>query len=99
MGEQRGYYLPLSHRTSTVHAPNPYLRRADEASSGEDLARALRSDGYTRLLFVPREARRLGPGLGELTERGRANWLGLESLLKTEFRGPACLVASLEPAR
>ena len=99
VGEQRGYYLPLPHRTSTVHAPNPYLRRADEASSAEDLARALRRDGYTRLLFVPREARRLGSGLGALTERGRANWLGLESLLKTEFRGPACLVASLESAR
>lgn len=95
VGEQRGYYIPVPHRTSTVHAPNPYFQRADEASSPEALVRALRVDGYDRLLFVPREARRLNSGLGTLSERGQANWLGMEALLKTEYRGPACLVASL----
>lgn len=98
VGEQRGYYLPVASRTSTVHAPNDYLRFAEESSSAEGLARSLRAEGYTRLLFVPREARRLGAGLGTMTERGRAHWLGLESMLKTEFRGPACLIASLEAA-
>ena len=98
VGEQRGYYLPVPHRTSTVHAPNPYFRRADEAASPEALVAALRSDGYARLLFVPRETRRLSAGLGVLSERGQANWLGMESLIKTEFRGPACLVASLGSA-
>ena len=98
VGEQRGYYLSVPHRTSTVHAPNQYLIRANEASSPAGLARDLRSDGYTRLLFVPREARRLGQGLGTMTGRGEINWMGLESLLKIEFSGPACVVASLEHA-
>ncbi|OGR92485.1 MAG: hypothetical protein A2V88_01110 [Elusimicrobia bacterium RBG_16_66_12] len=99
VGEQRGYYLSAPHRTSTVHAPNPYFQRADEAASPAALVGALRADGYARLVFVPRETRRLSAGLGTLSERGQANWLGMESLLTTEFRGPACLVASLGAAR
>ncbi|OGS41019.1 MAG: hypothetical protein A2506_11200 [Elusimicrobia bacterium RIFOXYD12_FULL_66_9] len=99
VGEQRGYYIFAPHRTSTVHAPNPYLLRADEAASPRALVDALRSDGYSRLLFVPRETRRLADGLGTLTELGQANWMGMESLLKTEFQGPACVVASLGEAR
>ena len=99
MGEQRGYYLSVPHRTSTVHAPNPYFARADEAVSPAALVAALRADGYARLVFVPRETRRLSGGLGTLSERGQANWLGMEALLKTEFRGPACLVVSLGGAR
>lgn len=99
VGEQRGYYLSAPHRTSTVHAPNPYFQRADEASSPAALVDSLRADGYARLVFVPRETRRLSAGLGTLSERGQANWLGMESLLTTEFRGPACLVASLGAAR
>ncbi len=98
VGEQRGYYFSTAHRTSTVHAPNPYFLRADAAASPEDLVRALRSDGYARLVFVPRETRRLNAGLGTLSERGKANWLGMQPLLKTEFRGSACLVASLGSA-
>lgn len=95
VGEQRGYYLTRAHQTTTVHAPNLYVRRANEASSPRELVRALRADGFTHMLFVPREAQRLAGGVGAFTERGRANWLGLEAGLKTVHRGPACLVASL----
>jgi hypothetical protein len=94
-GEQRGYYLTPAHLPSTVHAPNLYVRLADEAASPADLARALRADGFTHLLFVPREARRLGDGLGAMTERGAANWKGLEGFLTPAFRGPGCLLAAL----
>ena len=95
VGEQRGYYLPRAHLSSTVHAPNLYVSRADAAASPEDLALALRADGFTHLLFVPREARRLGDSLGTFTEKGAANWRGLEKHLTTAFQGPACLLAAL----
>jgi hypothetical protein len=95
VGEQRGYYIPRRHLSSTVHAPNLYVRRADEASSPEDLARTLRADGFTHLLFVPREELRLGAGLGVMTERGQANWKGLEKYLTLSYQGPACLLAAL----
>ncbi len=99
VGEQRGYYIPRAHLSSTVHAPNLFVRRADEAASPEDLAKTLRADGFTHLLFVPRETLRLGEGLGVMSEKGAANWKGLEGELSLTFQGPACLLAALEPPR
>jgi hypothetical protein len=96
VGEQRGYYIPRAHLSTTVHAPNLYVRRANEAASPEALARALRGDGFTHLLFVPREALRLGDSVGVFTGLGEANWKGLEKHLKTSFEGPGCLLAALE---
>lgn len=93
VGEQRGYYLTAAHLSSTVHAPNLYVRRANEAASPRELAQALRADGFTRLLFVPRESERLGRSLGVFTARGAANWTGLSAELTTAYRGPACLLA------
>jgi len=95
IGEQRSYYLTPAHRPTTVHAPNLYVSEANAASSPAELARALRADGFTHLLLVPREAERLRESVGVFTEKGSANWLGLESRLKTIYRGPACLVAAL----
>ncbi|MBI3563848.1 MAG: hypothetical protein HY079_01470 [Elusimicrobia bacterium] len=96
VGEQRGYYLPRAHRPSTVHAPNLYVRRSNEAASADALARALAADGFTHLLFVPREAARLGASLGTMTEAGLANWKGMDERLTTVATGPACLLARLE---
>jgi hypothetical protein len=95
VGEQRGYYIPRAHLSTTVHAPNLYVRRANEAASSEALADALRGDGFTHLLFVPREALRLGDGVGVFTARGEANWKGLEKHLSLAYQGPACLLAAL----
>ena len=95
VGEQRGYYIPRAHLSTTVHAPNLYVRRANEAASADDLARALRGDGFTHLLFVPREALRLGEGVGVFTALGEANWKGLEKHLSLTYQGPACLLAAL----
>jgi Na+-transporting methylmalonyl-CoA/oxaloacetate decarboxylase gamma subunit len=94
VGEQRGYYLTSAHLSSTVHAPNLYVTRANAAASSEELARALRSDGFTRLLLVPRESARLGESVGAFTTAGAANWKGLEKLLTVAYRGPACLLAA-----
>lgn len=99
IGEQRGYYLPRAHLSSTVHAPNLFVRRADEAASPEELAKTLRADGFTHLLFVPRETLRLGDSLGVMSAHGAANWKGLETHLSLTFRGPACLLAALETPR
>jgi hypothetical protein len=95
VGEQRGYYIRRAHLSTTVHAPNLYVRRANEAASSEALASALRADGFTHLLFVPREARRLAEGVGVFTEQGEANWKGLEKHLRLAYQGPACLLAEL----
>jgi hypothetical protein len=95
IGEQRGYYIPRAHLSTTVHAPNLYVRRANEAASPEELARALAGDGFTHLLFVPREALRLGDGVGVFTPLGEANWKGLEKHLTLSYQGPACLLAAL----
>jgi hypothetical protein len=97
VGEQRSYYLTPAHRPTTVHAPNLYVTRADAAGSPAELAGALRADGFTHLLLVPREAERLRESVGAFSERGKANWLGLEANLKTIYRGPACILAALEP--
>ncbi len=96
VGEQRGYYIPRAHRSSTVHGPNLYIRRANEAASAADLGRALRADGFTHFLIVPREAARLGESLGTLTSTGDNNWKGLEAALAPSYRGPACSLISLE---
>ncbi|MEK7722174.1 MAG: hypothetical protein AAB359_07275 [Elusimicrobiota bacterium] len=75
--------------------PNLFMRLANEAGSTAELSAALRAEGFTRLLIVPREAARLGSGLGSLTPQGAANWAGLENSLKTEFSGRGCVVAHL----
>ena len=48
-----------------------------------------------RVLIVPREAARLGSGLGSLTPAGAVNWKGLEDGLKAEFAGRGCVVGRL----
>ncbi len=95
VGEQRGYYLAADHLPSTVHMPNLFVRRANECASSEELRASLRAEGFTRVMIVPREAARLGSGLGSLTRAGAANWKGLEDALKTEFAGRGCVVAPL----
>ena len=98
VGEQRGYYIPVDHLPSTVHMPNLFVRRANEAGSTPELLTALRADGFTHLLIVPKEAARLGGGLGSLTPHGAVNWGGLEKDLKTEFAGRGCVLARLAEA-
>lgn len=95
VGEQRGYYVPAEHLPSTVHMPNLFIRRANEAADAKALLSTLSAEGFTRLLIVPREAARLGPGLGSLTPAGAVNWKGLEDGLKTEFAARGCVVARL----
>lgn len=95
VGEQRGYYLTVDHLPSTVHMPNHFVTLANGALSTENLLGDLRAEGFTRVLIVPREASRLGGGLGELTSQGAANWSGLEKELKSEFTGRGCVVGRL----
>jgi hypothetical protein len=95
VGEQRGYYLAADHLPSTVHMPNLFVRRANEAADTAALLSALRADGFTRVMIVPREAARLGASLGSLTPKGARNWAGLEKTLKTQHEGRACVVAGL----
>ncbi len=97
VGEQRGYYLGREHLASSVHAPNLWVRLAEEAASPADLARRLTSAGFSHVLLVPKESARLGESLGVLSDKGRANWDGLESQLEVVAKARGCIAAVLEP--
>ncbi len=98
VGEQRGYYVERDHEASTVNAPNGYIVWANEAKDPGALAKRLKEEGFTHVLFVPREWARLGAGLGELSQRGLLNWTGLDpDHLQADFRGPACALYSIKP--
>lgn len=100
VGEQRSYYVKQGNMATTVNAPNRFIEWSNGAEGPAALAARLRREGFSHVLVVPSEARRLGPGLGSFTEEGRKNWEGLDpSYLKTEFKGPACVVFGLEPPR
>ncbi|MEK7656149.1 MAG: phospholipid carrier-dependent glycosyltransferase [Elusimicrobiota bacterium] len=86
VGEQRGYYVMQPHTATTVMAPNRFVLRANEAEDPGELLRTLGQD-YRHILFVPREAKRLGEGYGifAFTPRGAANWSALLAASETEF--------------
>ena len=96
VGEQRSYYLDREHTATSLQAPNRYLSWADEAASPAALAAKLRAEGYNQVLLVPHELQRLGAAAGQITERGVANWKGLEpQYLAPEFKGPGCTVYAI----
>jgi hypothetical protein len=96
-GEQRGYYVAQPHTASTVNAPNAYLAWAGEAQTPAAYADRLKAEGFSHVLLVPREARRLAPELGPLSERGLRNWNGLSpGFIEPVFQGPACTLYHLK---
>ncbi len=97
VGEQRGYYIGREHLPSSVHAPNLWVRLAEEAASPADLAARLARSGFSHVLFVPKESARLGAALGTFTQKGQANWDGLESQLNVVAKARGCLIAAVEP--
>jgi hypothetical protein len=82
VGEQRGYYVTQPHTATTLTAPNRFVVMANESANAAELARRLNEEGgYSWMLFVPRESKRLGQGYGvfHFSERGYENWSQLES--------------------
>ncbi len=99
VGEQRGYYVEQDHATTNSYAPNPFILWANEARDPADLAARLRAEGFSHVLFVPREAKRLSEPFKAFTDRGRANWTGLEPDLVTPvFKAAACTLYSINDA-
>jgi hypothetical protein len=97
VGEQRGYYLDRDHVATSVHAPNAFIAWANEASSSKELAGRMSAAGFTKMVFVPRELKRLGEGVGDFTERGAANWAGLEpAYLKPALKTIGCAVYDVQ---
>ncbi|MFA6002688.1 MAG: phospholipid carrier-dependent glycosyltransferase [Elusimicrobiota bacterium] len=91
VGEQRGYYVAQPHAATTVNASNPFRAWAESAADPADYGRRLRSEGFGYILLVPREAQRLEPALGPLSERGRGNLSGLEpGYMDRIFQAPGC---------
>lgn len=98
VGEQRSYYLDRDHTATSLHAPNLFLTWAGEADSPAALAAKLAASGYDKVLLVPRELQRLGTSVGTVTDKGVANWKGLEpDYLKPEFKGAACTLYAVTP--
>ncbi|MBI5209905.1 MAG: phospholipid carrier-dependent glycosyltransferase [Elusimicrobia bacterium] len=95
VGEQRAYYLARDHVASTVNAPNRFVAMANGAADPSDLARRLRSEGFTAVLYVPREMKRLMTAFGDITEKGFGNISGLFDRSAPVFGGPACAVYRL----
>ena len=98
VGEQRAYYLHADHLATSVFEKNLFESEAEAASGPDDLARRLKADGFTMLLYVPSEARRLtdygGSGLFKFEGRAAA-WEGFLSAQKPEFSAAGCWVSRL----
>ena len=95
LGEQRGYYVEQEHAGGNPYAPDARIAWADEASGPRELAKRLRDAGFTDVLFVPREAQRLG-AFASLTDAGRRNWAGLAAgPARLVYQDPACALYSL----
>ncbi|MBI3299981.1 MAG: phospholipid carrier-dependent glycosyltransferase [Elusimicrobia bacterium] len=89
VGEQRGYYLDRPHEVTTPMAPNRFVRLAEAAADPEGLAAALKGAGFTHLLSVPREGKRLaGYGVFDFSAHGRQVWDGLGAVLAPVFESP-----------
>jgi len=100
VGEQRGYYVKQAHVTTTAMAPNKFVQIANSSKDGADLGRRLKEErGLGYLLFVPREAKRLGEGYGvfHFSEQGFKNWAELEENgVKEVYNSPGrCLLYQL----
>ncbi|HVC08721.1 MAG TPA: phospholipid carrier-dependent glycosyltransferase [Elusimicrobiota bacterium] len=95
VGEQRSYYVRPAHVASTIYGPNPYVTLANEAENPLTLAKQIKERGFSTLLVVPEESRRLGASLGILSARGRMNLAGLSRFLTPIFHAPGCAVMAL----
>ena len=96
VGEQRAYYWTQDNMATTVNAPNRYRAWADESASPAAYAARLRAAGFSAVMVVPREARRLAPALDPFSDRGARNWMGLQSsFVEPVFQGPACAIYRL----
>lgn len=97
VGDQRGYYIEQPHLATTVFGPNAYVDWANEAKSPQELAARMRREGYSAMIFVPREFERIGGDIGTFTPQGFKNWGGLEpDLAKPIFNAPGCTLYALQ---
>jgi hypothetical protein len=96
VGEQRGYYVEQAHATTNSYAPNPFIVWANEAANPAQLAQRMRAEGYGHVIFVPREAKRISAPFEAFTDKGRANWTGLEpDLTQPVYRGASCTLYAI----
>ncbi len=96
-GDQRAYGIGRDHVASTIHAPNRFVGLANASGGPQGLAGALKGDGFTHVLFVPREFDRLGTAWGDFTPEGRRAWEGLVSVGSWAFAARGCALLALPP--
>ncbi len=95
-GEQRGYYLERPHLATTVYGPNAFVVWANEAPNAKAYAEQLKAEDFSAILVAPRELDRLAGNIGAFTEKGLANWNGLDPYAKSVYKGKACTLFSLK---
>lgn len=77
-GEQRSYYFKAQAVPTSINRKNDFPLLSNAASGPEELGRKLKEQGYTHVLFVPGEFRRLSPyDTMNFTRPGMLNWLAL----------------------
>ncbi|PCI40744.1 MAG: hypothetical protein COB53_00170 [Elusimicrobia bacterium] len=76
VGEQRGYFLRRRNTITTPMAPNRFVKLANKAPDPVTYAQTLRDEGYSHLLFVPGEGRRLDKqyGVFHFNDHGKEVW-------------------------
>lgn len=90
IGEQRTYHTGRESCPTSIFGRNQFVRWADESPDWKSLKETLVSDGFTHMLFVPKEANRIkGYGTFDFSRRGLDNWKnfsrnGLEPVYSTE---------------
>lgn len=97
LGEQRSYYLNRENLPTSLFYPNSFPDQADRAEGWTELASALKSENFTFVLFVPKEAERLlGRDMG-LTEKGIKNWKDLRQKgLEPVYSSPGCILYEIK---
>ncbi len=76
VGDQRGYFLRRKNTITTPMAPNRFVKLANQATNAAAYARTLQGEGYSHLLFVPGEGRRLDEqyGVFHFSDHGAEVW-------------------------
>lgn len=97
LGEQRSYYLNRENLPTSLFYPNSFLEQADSSNDWAELASSLKTENFTHILFVPKEAERLfGPNM-KLTEKGIKNWKDLQQKgLEPVYGSAGCVLYEIK---
>jgi len=96
-GEMRSYYFGRIVWPTSIFRPNEFVAMANASSGYEDYRQKLLAFGYTHVITVPQELRRLQSYRTlEFDRNGYSNWNALQQNAKKEFESSGCALYSLQ---